>query len=132
MTSFPNRVFFILGPNGASPSLTRGGSRMPESGSYGSVRGALSNERPYRHSFGATVLSEILARLQIQAIYRESTGNRAFRFFAWRRPEWGPRGGVRRTNPRLGFQPSPILRAKASEKTKRSRYPCRALRLAHR
>ena len=32
----------------ASPSDTRGGSRMPESGPYGSVRGALSNERPYR------------------------------------------------------------------------------------
>ena len=30
------------------PSHTRGGSRMPESGTYGSVRGALSNERPYR------------------------------------------------------------------------------------
>ena len=32
----------------ASPSLTQGGSRMPELGPYGSVRGALSNERPYR------------------------------------------------------------------------------------
>ena len=32
----------------ASPSRTQGGSRMPESGPYGSVRGALSNERPYR------------------------------------------------------------------------------------
>ena len=31
-----------------APSRTRGGSRMPELGSYGSVRGALSNERPYR------------------------------------------------------------------------------------
>ena len=27
---------------------TRGGSRMRESRTYGSVRGALSNERPYR------------------------------------------------------------------------------------
>jgi hypothetical protein len=34
-------------------------------------------------------LSEILPRLQIQAIYRESTGNRLFRFFA-RRPGWRP------------------------------------------
>src|SRR6266540_5377178 len=32
----------------ALPSHTQGGSRMPESGPYGSVRGALSNERPYR------------------------------------------------------------------------------------
>jgi hypothetical protein len=29
---------------------TQGGSRMPELGPYGSVRGALSNERPYRDS----------------------------------------------------------------------------------
>jgi hypothetical protein len=29
-------------------SNTQGGSRVPESGSLGSVRGALSNERPYR------------------------------------------------------------------------------------
>ena len=29
-----------------------------------------------------------------------------------------------RTNPRLGFQPSPILRANASGRKKRSRYPC--------
>ena len=31
-----------------SSSNTRGGSRVPESGSLGSVRGALSNEHPYR------------------------------------------------------------------------------------
>ena len=31
-----------------SPSHTQGGSRMRESRTYGSVRGALSNERPYR------------------------------------------------------------------------------------
>lgn len=30
------------------PVITRGGSRMRESRTYGSVRGALSNERPYR------------------------------------------------------------------------------------
>ena len=32
----------------ASPSRTQGGSRMRESRLCGSVRGALSNERPYR------------------------------------------------------------------------------------
>ena len=32
----------------ALPSHTRGGSRMRESRTHGSVRGALSNERPYR------------------------------------------------------------------------------------
>jgi hypothetical protein len=34
-----------------SPSLTQGGSRMRESRTYGSVRGALRNERPYRDRF---------------------------------------------------------------------------------
>src|SRR3954462_7766319 len=33
-----------------SPSATQGGSRVPELGPLGSVRGALSNERPYRDS----------------------------------------------------------------------------------
>src|SRR5277367_6781420 len=32
----------------ASPSDTQGGSRMPELGPYGSVRGARGNSRPYR------------------------------------------------------------------------------------
>jgi hypothetical protein len=46
--SFPHRESCILGPVCASPSDTRGRSRVPELGSLGSVRGALSNERPYR------------------------------------------------------------------------------------
>jgi len=117
-----------------------------------------------------SALSEILARLQIQAIYRGSTGNRVFPFSASasarkgaasatpranatrffeshrkgtvelvsvvkyngknnlpgatedRRPAPSGAGGIAqtshgggtRTNPRLGFQPSSILRAKAS------------------
>ena len=47
-TGSPSRSSFTPGPTSVSPSNTRGGSRMPESGPYGSVRGALSNERPYR------------------------------------------------------------------------------------
>ena len=43
-----NRASYILGHRSALPSLTRGGSRMRESRTYGSVRGALSNGRPYR------------------------------------------------------------------------------------
>ena len=35
-------------PDGASPSHTRGRSRMLKSGSSGSVRGASRNGRPYR------------------------------------------------------------------------------------
>src|SRR5260221_11943727 len=48
MTFSPGPAFFIRGPKSASPSNTRGGSRVPEWGPLGSVRGALSNERPYR------------------------------------------------------------------------------------
>src|SRR6266576_739289 len=48
MTFSPGPASFIRGPKSASPSITRGGSRVPEWGSLGSVRGALSNERPYR------------------------------------------------------------------------------------
>src|SRR5258707_11553074 len=43
-----NRISFIHGQEYASPSPTEGGSRMRESRAYGSVRGALRNERPYR------------------------------------------------------------------------------------
>jgi len=48
MTFSPGPASFIRGPKSASPSGTRGGSRVPEWGPLGSVRGALSNERPYR------------------------------------------------------------------------------------
>src|SRR2546429_6698184 len=48
MTFSPGPASFIRGPKSALPSNTRGGSRVPEWGPLGSVRGALSNERPYR------------------------------------------------------------------------------------
>src|SRR5829696_8997679 len=48
MPSSPDRTSFTLGRVNVSPSDTQGGSRVPELGSLGSVRGALSNERPYR------------------------------------------------------------------------------------
>jgi RNA-directed DNA polymerase len=47
-TSSPRRGSFTSGPTPVSPSTTRGGSRMRESRTYGSVRGARSNARPYR------------------------------------------------------------------------------------
>ena len=47
-SSFPSRVSCTPGPVYALPSDTRGRSRVPELGSLGSVRGALSNGRPYR------------------------------------------------------------------------------------
>src|SRR5882724_13252282 len=46
-----NRISFIHDLEYASPSPTQGGSRMRESRTYGSVRGALRNERPYRDRF---------------------------------------------------------------------------------
>src|SRR6266446_5942502 len=48
MSFSPGPASFIRGPKSALPSTTRGGSRVPEWGPLGSVRGALSNERPYR------------------------------------------------------------------------------------
>src|SRR5437870_3785257 len=47
-TFCPPRASFIRGLMLASPSLTQGGSRMPESGPFGSVRGVCSNAHPYR------------------------------------------------------------------------------------
>jgi hypothetical protein len=47
-SSSPSRVSCTPGPVYALPSDTRGRSRVPELGSLGSVRGALSNGRPYR------------------------------------------------------------------------------------
>src|ERR1039458_1900239 len=47
-SSFRCRVSCIPGRTAAFSSNTQGGSRVPESGPLGSVRGALSNERLYR------------------------------------------------------------------------------------
>src|SRR4029077_4452329 len=49
MTGCRNRKSFTLGRTSASPSNTRGGSRMREFRTYGSVRGAHGNGRPYRN-----------------------------------------------------------------------------------
>src|SRR3954447_6717182 len=48
MPGSPDRTSFTPGRVNVSPSDTQGGSRVPELGPLGSVRGALSNERPYR------------------------------------------------------------------------------------
>ena len=48
ITGFPDRASFTLGPTSGSPSRTRGRSRMRESCTYGSLRGAGRNLRPYR------------------------------------------------------------------------------------
>src|SRR4051794_5493748 len=48
MPGSPDRTSFTPGRVHASPSDTPGGSRVPELGPLGSVRGALSNGRPYR------------------------------------------------------------------------------------
>src|SRR6266852_9582009 len=55
-----NRIPFIHGLEYASPSPTQGGSRMRESRTYGSVRGALRNERPYRDRLVSMNDAEIL------------------------------------------------------------------------
>jgi hypothetical protein len=45
-----------------SSSLIQGGSRMRESRSYGSVRGAISDGRPYRNTYSRTRTSNGLPR----------------------------------------------------------------------
>src|SRR6202035_3087169 len=42
------RALSTFGQSNASTSATQGGSRVPESGSLGSVRGVLGNGHPYR------------------------------------------------------------------------------------
>src|SRR3954447_8803452 len=49
-TGSPNRASFTLGRSNALPSDTRGGSRMRECRTYGSVRGVRSNTHSYRNS----------------------------------------------------------------------------------
>ena len=49
-TGSPNRASFTLGRSNALPSDTRGGSRMRECRTYGSVRGVRSNAHSYRNS----------------------------------------------------------------------------------
>jgi hypothetical protein len=63
----------------ALPSHTQGGSRMPELGPYGSVRGALSNERPYRD------LGNVIASypFEARADSRGPTEFRSKRLFAF-------------------------------------------------
>src|SRR5271166_6170666 len=74
-TGSRNRESVIRGQRVASPLDTQGGSRMPESGPYGSVRGARGNSRPYRESDdGRAVKTGLLTY---------------FRFRAWFVPEAG-------------------------------------------
>ena len=49
----------------ASPSNTRGRSRMPELGSSGSVRGRASNGRPYRRTSDPTRTLALIRRCKI-------------------------------------------------------------------
>ena len=49
-TGIPDRKSFIRILTSVSPSHTQGGSRVRESRSHGSGRGAVSNDRPYRTS----------------------------------------------------------------------------------
>jgi RNA-directed DNA polymerase len=66
--SSPSPESFTPGPASVSPSDTRGGSRMRESRTYGSVRGARRDARPYRdrcarndgREIGAVILAGVL------------------------------------------------------------------------
>src|SRR5260370_18055420 len=71
-TSFPNPASFILGQACALPSNTQGGSGMRESRTYGSVRGACSNGRPYRDPDAVQCAVEVQ-----EAIARENSSRLA-------------------------------------------------------
>src|SRR6266851_3873114 len=60
LDGFPNPASLILGQKSASPSPTQGGSRMPESGTSGSVRGVRSNAHPYRDKHATTPMQRVL------------------------------------------------------------------------
>src|SRR5258705_10160753 len=49
----------------ALPSSTQGGSRVPESGTLGSVRGAVSNDGPYRDPDARTPANSLLTATKI-------------------------------------------------------------------
>src|SRR3977135_1539611 len=72
MTGSPSRISFIHGRKHALSSITRGGSRMRESRTYGSVGGALSNERPYRDRFarndGSTPELSLLFEIRVPSL----------------------------------------------------------------
>src|SRR5580700_10594591 len=92
-TGCRNRKSFIPGRNSASPSDTRGGSRMRESRTYGSVRGAFGNGRPYRDR----------SLLVSEASRRAGRGSH---------PELGPRPALRRDGDHDMTQEQKIIRVK--------------------
>jgi hypothetical protein len=56
----PKPVSFTHGPVCDLPSNTRGRSRVRESRSLGSVRGAVRNDRPYREQACVACLQDIV------------------------------------------------------------------------
>src|SRR5215469_14273578 len=92
MTFSPGPASFIRGPKSASPSNTRGGSRVPEWGPLGSVRGALSNERPYRD------LRNVVANYPFERSHRfpgDPAEFRPQRLFAFELRRWEAQRGPR-------------------------------------
>src|SRR5208282_6168883 len=72
-TGSHDRESFTPGQMRALPSHTRGGSRMPELGPYGSVRGARGNSRPYRDPRpGADMADMATSRSTMQRLPHEA------------------------------------------------------------
>src|SRR6266568_3683247 len=105
MPGSPSQMSFTPGPGSASPSATRGGSRMRESRTYGSVRGALSNERPYRdRGHGLSTGPNYRAPCPRGCRHRKSRKN------TWARRTIGLPYGKTVPAPLPTLQPSSILR----------------------
>ena len=73
-----NRVTGAEAHTASSPLDTQGGSRMPELGPYGSVRGARGNSRPYRESDRRTVKGDAI---DLARTLRQRIGRGARTFF---------------------------------------------------
>jgi hypothetical protein len=80
-TGSRNRESFIRGQRVASPLDTQGGSRMPELGPYGSVRGARGNSRPYRESHRPTSKPTRMSHSGLAAHRNSPNGIYKFRSF---------------------------------------------------
>src|ERR1700747_1104193 len=66
MAFSPGTAPSIRGLKSALALSTRGGSRGPELGTLGSVRGALSNERPYRDPATPLVPNNVYYRARLE------------------------------------------------------------------
>src|ERR1700730_17850857 len=114
-TSFPKPASVVLAQASALPSNTQGGSRMRESRTYGSVRGACSNGRPYRDPrYRSNPLELRATEIQPRSSLNDLAGNSGDQWLAAHRAalelDWLD------LSPAQGFAPLPALRPEEKER----------------